>query len=459
MTRRVLIVAALAAVVLLVGAVSAAQAGLHVSMSSSSGLVVTTDNPNSDGPTIVTGQLTPEGNVANWDVGALCLTSVIDPLGNLCIDSNDSDCHAQNRGFGKEIRCARIHAGVSISTHGGDDNIRVGTSSSDPVSIDAGSGNDIVSSASFFTDIPVGPSSGAWTATLGSGNDQYLGSRGSDFVSGGDGNDTIDLSSGPDTVNAGAGNDLVRAGPESERTQHDGYDGGSGFDTLDYSLRTTGIFVAKVGSTGGSGSEDAIANFERILGGSGKDSILGFSSNGGDGNDTLTGGDGNDTIIGGPGADIIRGFGGDDTLNAKDGIADTKVECGPGNDTALLDLHDPNPSDAQDCELIDRRAVDEEAATRILTTSTRVSRRVAALVVGCPRAVHRTCAGRLTLAVGRGRTVGSAGYRLAAGRNRTVHVLLTSMLNLRRGLGATVTSREAGLKGSETVIRRIRLHA
>ena len=149
------IVAVLAAAALMLGGASAAQAGFHVSMSSSQGLAVTTDNPNSGDPTLVTGQLTPEGSVANWDVGALCVTNVLDPLGNLCIDTNDSDCHAQDRGFGKEIRCARIHAGVSISTQGGDDNIHVGTSASDPVSIDAGSGNDIVSSASIFSDIAV----------------------------------------------------------------------------------------------------------------------------------------------------------------------------------------------------------------------------------------------------------------------------------------------------------------
>ena len=93
MIRFNLIVAALAAAAVMLGAASAAEAGLHVSMSSSQGLVVTTDNP-------------------------------------------------------REIRCARIHAGVSISTQGGDDNIHVGTSASDPVSIDAGSGNDLVTSAS-----------------------------------------------------------------------------------------------------------------------------------------------------------------------------------------------------------------------------------------------------------------------------------------------------------------------
>ena len=125
----------------------------------------------------------------------------------------------------------------------------------------------------------------------------------------------------------------------------------------------------------------------------------------------------------------------------------------------LLDLHDPNPTDAQGCELIDRRAVDEEPATRILSTSARVSRRVAAVGLGCPSAVHRACAGKLALTVGRGRTLGSVVYRLAAGRNHTVHIALSSPLNLRHAVAATVTSREVGLKGAETVTRRIRLHA
>ena len=109
--------------------------------------------------------------------------------------------------------------------------------------------------------------------------------------------------------------------------------------------------------------------------------------------------------------------------------------------------------------MIDRRAVDEEPATRILTTSARVSRRVAAVGVNCPRAVHRACAGKLALTVGRGRTLGSAAYRLAAGRNHIVRVALSSSLDLRHAVAATVTSREVGVKGAETVTRRIRLHA
>ena len=81
MINRNVTVAALAAAAVLLGAASTAEAGFHVSMSSSAGPIVTTDNPNSGDPTLVTGQLTPEGAVANWDVGALCVTNVLDPLG------------------------------------------------------------------------------------------------------------------------------------------------------------------------------------------------------------------------------------------------------------------------------------------------------------------------------------------------------------------------------------------
>jgi Ca2+-binding RTX toxin-like protein len=242
----------------------------------------------------------------------------------------------------------------------------------------------------------------------------------------------------------------------------DSYDGGPGFDTLDYSARTTGIFAAVVGSTGGaSGENDGIAGFERILGGSGSDSILGFSSNGGAGDDTLTGGNGNDTIIGGLGRDIIRGFGGDDVLDANDGVADIRISCSTGNDTVKLDLKDPNPDDAKDCELIDRRAVNEEAATSVSAASTRLRGAGVTVRVSCPRAVHRTCAGHLSaaLATGGASHPAFAPYSVRLGRSVVVHVPLTARerASLRSaGKRAVVlTSSEKGLHGAETIIRRL----
>jgi hypothetical protein len=161
------------------------------------------------------------------------------------------------------------------------------------------------------------------------------------------------------------------------------------------SLRTTPIFAAKIATTGGNRAEtDGIANFERVNGGTGADSILGFSSNGGPGNDLLTGGDGADTIVGGTGADTLRGFEGNDTLDANDGVQDTRIDCSTGFDTVFLDLEDPNPNDAENCESIDRRKVDEEPGARILSARARVRRGRAGVRLLCPRAVHRPARGR-----------------------------------------------------------------
>jgi hypothetical protein len=232
-----------------------AHAGFQVSMSTS-GLNVATDQPDKSDVLQITGRLSPENTISNWDVDPLCLIGfIIDPFATGCVDEHDPNCNALDGGTRRIIRCARVAARVTISTQGGDDRIRVGTAGTDPVTIDAGAGNDDVSSASLFSDVPVEPSSGTWDANLGPGNDVYLGSQGFDGVS------------------AGPGNDTIFAGPESEHQQSDAYDGGSGFDTLDYSARTTGIFAAVIGATGGApGEQDGIANFERVVGGSGNDS-------------------------------------------------------------------------------------------------------------------------------------------------------------------------------------------
>jgi hypothetical protein len=175
----------------------------------------------------------------------------------------------------------------------------------------------------------------------------------------------------------------------------------------------------------------------------------------------LTGGDGNDTIVGGNGADTIRGFAGNDTLDANDGVADAKIECSTGTDTVFLDLRDPNPNDAENCELIDRRKVDEEPGTRIVNAGARVRGGRVGVRLLCPRAVHRACAGTLTLAAPH---AAGAHYRIGAGASAIVRVAVSAADAARahraaHGSAAVVTSRERGLKGAETVIRRIRLRA
>jgi hypothetical protein len=66
-------------------------------------------------------------------------------------------------------------------------------------------------------------------------------------------------------------------------------------------------------------------------------------------NDRLYGFAGNDLIVGGPGKDKMYGGTGNDRLEARDGQRDL-VDCGPGNDTAVVDSIDQVVS----CEHVQR---------------------------------------------------------------------------------------------------------
>jgi hypothetical protein len=428
----------LATALVVLSATPAARAATIANMNFPTGLSVVPQESDHAEDIRVIGRLSPEGAVANWDVESSGCISV----GFTCVQTtNHVDCD-DNGPLSGRASCLRRFAGVTVSLRGGDDNLDVFHGENDTFNIDMGAGNDDVNTDGLEInqgEFPASNTRGSWTAALGTGNDSYNGSAGPDFVQGGDGNDTIDPGPGEDGVSAGAGNDVVDAGAETGRDS-DSYDGGSGIDTLSYHQRTTGIFAAAIGTTGGaSGEGDGITGFERIDGGAGNDSVLGFSSNGGPGNDVLTGSNGDDTIIGGTGADTLRGFGGDDLINANDGIADTRIDCSTGVDTVFVDLKDPVPNDAENCELIDRRKVDEEPGTEILTKSARLRDGHIGVRLHCPRKAR--CSGALN----------GVRYRIRPGASKTVRVPVT-----RRGV-VVVTSREDGRKGAETVVSRVRV--
>jgi hypothetical protein len=72
-----------------------------------------------------------------------------------------------------------------------------------------------------------------------------------------------------------------------------------------------------------------------VTGGTGTDSV-----NGSPGRDTLGGGGGKDSLKGDAGRDAMFGGGGKDQLNARDGEADRKIDCGKGRDLrAKRDAH------------------------------------------------------------------------------------------------------------------------
>ncbi len=140
------------------------------------------------------------------------------------------------------------------------------------------------------------------------------GGRGNDVVDGGAGNDIIYDESGTDTLRGGAGDDHIHEGADSTPNS-DVFDGGSGYDSVDYFNAANGVNVnLSTGTNTGSASGDSYTNIERFLGSNHADTVVG-----GGGFDYLHGRDGNDSIIGTSANETLRGGLGNDILDAKTG--------------------------------------------------------------------------------------------------------------------------------------------
>ncbi|MEL6465502.1 MAG: hypothetical protein AAFQ58_11085 [Pseudomonadota bacterium] len=150
----------------------------------------------------------------------------------------------------------------------------------------SGAGNDFLSGADLWHDLPISGGDGDDTILGGlssdnlqggAGNDSISADYGSDYVFGGEGNDTLDGGQGDDWVNGGAGDDYV-----IDRDGDNRLSGDVGNDTL--------------------------------IGGAFDDTLLG-----GAGDDELSGGLSDDTLIGGSGNDTLYYWNGDDSLDGGDG--------------------------------------------------------------------------------------------------------------------------------------------
>jgi Ca2+-binding RTX toxin-like protein len=218
---------------------------------------------------------------------------------------------------------------------------------------------NVVGSA--FGDRIVAANAGS-TIDGGDGGDRISGLNGRDTVFGYFGNDTIDGGGGEDFLDGSFDSDSILGGQSSDTVRggdgRDTLDGGTGFDTIDYSdkgggvnvnvingVALTGGFINSAGFYQGGAQEDAIVNFENIIGSrfsdrliagstsariegdSGDDFVFTFS-----GNDTLFGGLDRDFLSSGKSTDQLFGEQGDDTLNGGTGF-DT-LDGGDQQDTA-----------------------------------------------------------------------------------------------------------------------------
>jgi Ca2+-binding RTX toxin-like protein len=233
--------------------------------------------------------------------------------------------------------------------------------------IAAGAGDDTVDAG--LGDDTVGGGTGNDSMTGGAGNDSVSGDAGSDTLAGGAGNDQLNGGAGDDdiavggadTATGGTGDDAftidgtdpatdvnatVDGGSDGTSGNPDDAANGNAGDTLDLSAGTTGQVVnygvnPENGTVNGldadAGTDLTFSEIERVLTGSGNDTINGGGSTGpidvntGSGNDTVTGGSGNDTIAAGAGDDTVAGGGGNDSIGA--GSGDDSVDGGSGDDT------------------------------------------------------------------------------------------------------------------------------
>ena len=141
-------------------------------------------------------------------------------------------------------------------------------------------------------------------ANGGPGRDTLLGGRPGATLNGGDDADTLQGGPGGDVLIGGKGPDIIS--------------GNLGFNTVSYEASTNPVNVSLNGGgrdgevTANGGSEgDDVSNVQKVIGGSGNDTLDGsrrsdhLELNGGPGNDTLIGGSGPDNLDGGNGFDTV----------------------------------------------------------------------------------------------------------------------------------------------------------
>jgi Ca2+-binding RTX toxin-like protein len=199
----------------------------------------------------------------------------------------------------------------SIANDGGTaeaDNIK-----NDVETINAGPGNDSLSTSSAPVTIDGGP--------------------GNDIITGGPGIDTLRGGEGTDTIQGRGGNDIIHGGENDDTLYGDdpAYNTVGGGDTIN----------------GDGGNDTIVGGYgdDNLDGGDGDDWMYGDDNpptslavckdtmDGGPGADQLWGGYGDDIMTGGDGADILRGEYGNDSFKAADGVEDT-LYGGHGNDKA-----------------------------------------------------------------------------------------------------------------------------
>lgn len=253
--------------------------------------------------------------------------------------------------------------GVAVDMGDGNDNVTLEDGSQIFGEIRLGAGNDTLTATDIDSDLNIDAGAGNDTITSGlgddrirggagddvidgsegddalqgdAGNDRLLGGLGDDVLSGGDGNDTLDGGEGNDTLYGDAGNDTIDGGEGDDRIYAGGgadfVYGGAGNDRVYGSDGNDEVH-------GGDGNDElhGEGGDDRLYGDAGNDTFYGGVGNdtlsGGEGNDRLYGQDGNDVLIGGSGNDVLNGGTGIDTADYSDDTVGVTVNLQTGTAT------------------------------------------------------------------------------------------------------------------------------
>jgi Ca2+-binding RTX toxin-like protein len=325
---------------------------------------------------------------------------------------------------------------LSITSFSGNDKLTTAPGITLPMSIDAGAGDDTITTGD-GNDVILG-GDGNDVLNGAGGGDRIVGERGNDTMNGGAGDDTevwnngdgTDVMNGDDGTdriedNLGAADDISSLKPENGRVRYD---------------RTNAPFSLSIGSSevfelNTFGGNDTLATTPGIG--------IQVVADAGPGNDTFTGADENDTYFGGAGDDnlntgagndVADGGDGNDLLTIRDNAADL-ARGGAGTDTAIADAATVDAI-AADVEFADRTVVFPAPGAGVaqLARTAKVTKGKAALKLSCPAGTNG-CSGQVVLftakSVKLGKvkaqlTLGRAVYSLKAGETKTLNVKLAS---------------------------------
>jgi Ca2+-binding RTX toxin-like protein len=379
--------------------------------------------------------------------------------------------HFHRVGAGIDIDMSADTERLNINAFSGNDSLVSAPGTTVATTVDAGSGNDTITTGDGDDLIQGG--TGLDTLSGGAGADRIVGNQGNDTDNGGAGDDTLVWNNGDATDNlngqdgldrieanmSGASGDAMTLKPAGANVRFDRT------NLVPFGLNIASSEVFELNTLGG---DDALTTAP------GLGALISVVADGGTGNDAFTGGDESDTYFGGlgddwldPGAgigDAVDGQAGNDTLKVRDGFADL-ARGGAGTDNATADREDvlvdvetadvppapPAPAAA------DTTGTAARVTTKRVTSKLKKGVYTAKIRVSCPASEAGGCTGTLVLQTARTVSLGgtrfhaivaSRRYTLNSGQAKTLKVKLPKGVRAvsRRGtlsLNAITTNRDA----------------